>query len=63
MQILTDRVLNMDTVEYAEKRGSEMFRDGAIMSDNPYDRDKSPDLFDAWNTGFKLEQDYWEGEL
>jgi hypothetical protein len=54
--------MTMDTVEYAEKSGSEMYKDGATISDNPYDKDKQLELFEGWNTGFKLERDYcwWE---
>ena len=53
-------IMTIDTVEYAEKSGSEMYKDGATISDNPYDKDTQPELFEGWNTGFKLERDYWE---
>jgi len=55
--------MSIDTVEYAEKSGSEMYKDGAIISDNPYDKDTQAELFNGWNMGFKLERDYWKDQL
>lgn len=55
--------MTIDTVEYAEKRGSEMYKDGATISDNPYDKENQRELFDAWNIGFLFEMDYWKDEL
>lgn len=53
--------MTTETVEHAENRGAKDYRDGATISDNPYDMEDQPALFLSWNNGFKLEQDYWEG--
>jgi hypothetical protein len=44
----------------AEKLGSQAYRDGEMLSENPFDKNKDPALHKVWADSWKHEREYWE---
>lgn len=52
--ILTERQLLKD--------GSDSYRNGYKLEDNPYDVDKKKNYHDLWSEGYWMEEKYWKGQ-
>lgn len=51
------------SVDIAHDMGAAAYQDGFSRKENPYDKDSSPDEFNAWNNGWDHEKNYYEGKL
>lgn len=50
------------SIDIAHDMGSASYHNGFSRNENPYDKEKSPDEYAAWHSGWDHEKNYYEGK-
>lgn len=51
------------SIDIAHDMGAAAYQDGFSRKENPYNKESSPDEFNAWNNGWDHEKNYYDGKL